>query len=192
MSDEELMWRVVAGDMEALGTLFERYKHAVHGFLARLLHDGVWAEDVLLDAFLRVYDRRHTYRQGSKFSTWLYAIAHHLAIDRLRRFTHYEQPAREMALPIPQNEPARLCEQAELAGAVQTALKALPDDQRAVIILREYEGFSYREIAQVTGASEAAVRVRAHRARQALRKTLEPYLQDLTEAVTFSGTQTYK
>lgn len=184
------MERVVRGDMDALGTLFERYKQPLFGFLLRTLHDQALAEDVLVDTFLRVNDRRHTYKLGLKFSTWLYAIAYHLATDRVRRLTRCRQIDEQLAqqsLP-PQRDPMlEECTRSELADTVRTAVNQLPDDQRVVILLREYEGFSYREIASITGATEETVRVRAHRARQALRKTLQPYMQgESAAAVTFA------
>ncbi len=79
------------------------------------------------------------------------------------------------------------CARAELTDAVRRAVNSLPEEQRTVILLREYQGFSYREIAEVTGGTEEAVRVRAHRARQALRALLTPYLGDEAGAdVTFA------
>jgi len=189
VSDEQLMIRVAAGEMEALGILFERYKGPLHGFLYRLLHDVAWAEDLTLDVFLRVYDRRRTYKQGFKFSTWLFTIAHHLAADGLRHARRNEIPMENTGeyASAPDSSPPNAAERGELAETVRRAVLALPEDQRLVILLREYEGFSYREIAQVLGANEETVRVRAHRARQVLRKALASYCEENSVApVTFS------
>ena len=176
MSDEELMARVIAGDMGALGELFERYKAPLFRFLYRFTSDAALAEDTLLDAFLRVHDRRRTYRHGMRFSTWLYTIAHHLAVDRLK---HASRRHSELASDLPGDDATtRDFERSELSLAVRQAVQTLPPDQRAVIVLREYHGLSYREIAIVTGAREDAVRVRAHRARLALREALAPVVRD--------------
>ena len=189
VSDEQLMVRVTAGDMEALGVLFERYKRPLYGFLYRLVHDVAWAEDLALDVFLRVFDRRRTYKQGFKFSTWLFTIAHNLAADGMRRSNRCELPVEcpeDFATP-PAGQPVDIAERAELADTVRLAVMALPEDQRLVILLREFEGFSYREIAQVLGGSEDTIRVRAHRARQNLRKALAAYCEESSAgAVTFS------
>jgi len=194
VSDEQLMIRVAAGDMEALGILFERYKQPLYGFLYRLVHDVAWAEDLTLDVFLRVFDRRRTYKQGFKFSTWLFTIAHNLAADGMRKSMRSELPVdcpEEYAMP-PAGHPLDIAERIELTDTVRQAVMALPEDQRLVILLREYEGFSYREIAEVLGANEETVRVRAHRARQNLRKALAPYCEEKSAAaVTFSSRETY-
>lgn len=173
------MDRVVTGDTQALGVLFERHKQPLFRFLFRLLHERAPAEDLLLDVFLRVYDRRRTYRTGLKFSTWLYAIAHNLALDRLKHSSRRELPGSQLAEDPPSvdaDPPYETLERTELAHAVREAVSALPEDQRVVILLREYEGLSYREIAAVVGAKEDAVRVRAHRARLALRELLRPFV----------------
>jgi len=189
-TDEQLMARVAAGDMAALGELFERYKQPLFGFLYRLLHDAALAEDVVLDVFVRVTERRNTFKADGKFSTWLFTIAHHLATDQLRRHRRVAMPSLndDAALLGAIDDPSpHACERTELAAAVRAAVCALPADQRVVVLLREYQGFSYREIADVTGVSEETVRVRAFRARQALRKALAPYCEEnAAAAVTFS------
>ncbi len=182
-SDEELMARVAAGETQALGELFERYKQPVFNFLCRFLGNPTPAEDVVVETFLRVYDRRATYKRGQRFAGWLYAIAHNLAADQLRRAARHELPSDELE-NCPHGElPDDLLVRAELAEQVRAAILRLPPDQRVAIILREYQGFSFREIAEITGASEEAVRVRAHRARQALRATLAPIFRDTPTAV---------
>jgi RNA polymerase sigma-70 factor (ECF subfamily) len=170
------MARVAAGDLQALGLLFERYKQPLFRFLYRLLQRVEFAEDLLQEAFLRLYDRRARFKPGSRFAPWLYAIAHHLAIDALRR------ERRLIPLDdVPEGATAStLCDdlvRAEVAGAVRVAIAALPVDQRVALVLREYEGFSYREIADIVGCREEAARVRCHRARLALKAWLGPVLE---------------
>lgn len=179
LTDSELMERLVAGDMQALGALFERHKQPLHAFLARLVADHALAEDVLVETFIRVYDKRQSYTATYRFSTWLFTIAHNLAVDRLKHGSRRQRLCVELTPEMPAatdvcGEVAR----GEVTVAVRAAIQQLPDDMRAVILLREYQGFSYREIADILEVSEEAVRVRAYRARQTLRRTLAPQLQE--------------
>ncbi|HOF89060.1 MAG TPA: RNA polymerase sigma factor [Armatimonadota bacterium] len=173
------MAQVAAGDMTALGILFERYRQPLFRFLYRILRRTAWAEDLLQDAFLRVYDTRRRYTPGKPFSTWLYTIAYRLAIDALRREARCETRDDVDSFTTASSPDF---ERGEMARLVREAVTALPEEQRAVVILREYEGFSYKEIAAVVGCTEDAARVRGHRARQALKHALAPVLLDECEA----------
>ncbi len=176
ITDELIMARVVAGDMTALGELFERYKQPLFAFLCRLLGRRDVAEDLLQDTFLRVYDRRRTFKPSLRFAAWLYAIAHHLAIDTLRRDARcdYRDEVPDTPGAALEDDVARRL----LGDEVRRAVAALPADQRTVIILREYHDFSFKEIAAIAGISEEAARVRAFRARQLLRTALAEYVDD--------------
>jgi len=174
------MEKVVAGDIEALGVIFERYRVPLFGFLYRLTNNVSQAEEILPDVFLRVYDKRHTYKPGTKFSSWLYAVARNLTIDRQRRARHYDllqdQMMADDTLLIDDSMQDNMNKQ-EISILVKSAINALPDDLKTIIILREYQGLSYREIASVVNMSEQVVRVRAHRARGTLKKLLKPLLE---------------
>lgn len=183
MTDEVLMERVVGGDVEALGTLFTRHKQTLFNYLFRMLHDQTLAEDLVQDAFLRVYERRRRYMAGKAFSTWLFTIAHNLAVDRLKQASRRDicldtLPATGAEDPDP---PHRDTVRLLLAAQVRAAVATLPADQRAVILLREYHALSYREIAEITASSEEAVRVRAFRARQTLKGRLAGVLEQFEE-----------
>lgn len=169
------MARVAGEDMAALGTLFERHKQPLFNFLFRFMHEQTIAEDVVLDAFLRVYEHRKSFHDGATFTTWLYTIAHNLAVDICKRQARQQQYIAQRGLEL--QSTARECDEqtftrAVTASAVGDAVGALPDDQRAVIILRAYHELSYRDIAHITGVNEQTVRVRAHRARQTLKLAL--------------------
>lgn len=174
-SDEQLMICIIEGDMVALGELFERHRQSLYAFLYRLLHDEMLAEDILVDSFLRLYDHRRSYRTECKVTTWLFTIAHNLAIDRRKQQTRREGILREMRETHPAIVPdtaQQELEKSECAARIRDAISSLPDDQRVVIILRSYHDLSYREIADIIGSSEETIRVRAHRARQALKEKL--------------------
>lgn len=174
-SDEQIMDRIIQGDMVALGDLFERHRQSLYAFLYRLLHDEMLAEDILVDSFLRLYDCRRSYRAEYKVTTWLFTIAHNLAIDRRKQQIRREVIHREMRETlsgIVADTVQQELEKSERATLIHDAIRNLPDDQRVVIVLRTYHDLSYREIANIIGASEDTVRVRAHRARQALKDIL--------------------
>jgi RNA polymerase sigma factor (sigma-70 family) len=174
--DDEAMRRVAEGDSAALALLFERHKTRLFGFLYHLCGDRALAEDLLGETFLRVYRARGRYRPGSGFVPWLLAIARNLALGEMRRravLTRIrERLLREAARAPDPWEPEWEPERDAVAEAVRAALTALPEEQRSAVVLKEYEGLSYREIGEVLGCSEEAARARTYRARTALRAAL--------------------
>lgn len=189
VSDEDLMQRTTRGDPEglaALGELFDRHHASLHGFLRRFLGEAAAAEDVVQEVFIRVWKHRSTFAPGSTFSAWLYAIARNAAMDEIRKrgkrprsFTDLDAGSEgaelggESAGPGADAEVWRLT----VREQVQRALQELPADQRLCLVLKEYEGKSHREIAEILGCTEGNARVMAHRARLAMRRLLQPLLQ---------------
>lgn len=176
--DDEAMRRVAGGDTDALAGLFDRHKTGLLGFLYRMVGDRSLAEDLVGETFLRLYGARRRYRPGSGFTSWLYAIARNLAVAELRR---REVRARLRFRLRQEPEPSRETWEAgrdALRERVQAALLKLPEDQRAAVVLKEYQGLGYREIASVLGCSEEAARARAYRARAALREELKEWMTD--------------
>jgi RNA polymerase sigma-70 factor (ECF subfamily) len=185
-SDAELMGRTRSGDLEALGVLFERHQPAIHSFLHRFLGDAAAAEDVVQEVFWRVWQHRSTYDGRHGFTAWLYVIARHAALDEIRRRNRQATPFSGLRdgqeeqidsgdLAVPGSETS--VRQLTLRGQVREALLRLPPEQRTCLILREYESKSHREIAEILGCSEANARVLTHRARQAMRRLLQPMLE---------------
>lgn len=185
-SDAELMERTRSGDLEALGTLFERHQPAIYSFLQRFLGDAPAAEDAVQEVFWRVWQHRATYDGRCGFTAWLYVIARHAALDEIRRRQRHATPfsglpdgreehlgTGELAVPGSEASIRRL----SLREQVRAALLELPPEQRVCLILREYEGKSHREVAEILGCSEANARVISHRARQAMRRLLQPLLE---------------
>lgn len=173
-ADEQAMARIQAGETEALGLLFERHKAPLFGYLWRIVGDAALAEDLVTDTFLRVYRYRERYRPGRAFLPWMLSIARNLALGEVRR-TRLRRGLLEQWRPAdPPPAPSGL--QDGVSEAVRAALLRLPEDQRTAVVLREYQGLSYREIGEVLGCSEEAARARAYRARAGLRKDLEAWL----------------
>lgn len=176
-SDEALMEAVQTGDLRAFQALYERYHRAVFTFALRSLGDRGAAEDLLQEAFLRVFARREAYRPTAAFPTWLFTIARNLLIDRFRqarRHTDVTDPEALATVPAPDASPLERVEARELAERLEAAVRQLPPSQREVLLLSRFAGLDHSEVAQVTGASPEAVRVALHRALRGLRARLGP------------------
>lgn len=190
MHDDELVARIKQGDRTAYRELFETYNSLVFNVCHRILGNRADAEDVTQDVFLRAYDALPGFRGEARLSTWLYRIAVHLSLNRQRRRKRERWLALEF-LEEPENElPSRdivssddtpdiIAEKRERTQFVQTAMSALPEEQRVALILRHYEGLSYEEIADVMQTSVASVESRLHRAKRNLAKKLVPLLDNL-------------
>ena len=185
-SDEKLMQRTGRGDLTAFGELFDRHQPALYAFLSRFLGNATLAEDVVQEVFLRVWRYRHSFDAAQRFGAWLYGIARHTALTEASR-SHRRELSLDH-LPADDREAAAVNEGAlrfgdgliqalALREEVRRALGELPPEQRACLILREYEQRSYQEIAAVLECSPENARVLAFRARRALRTLLETYFQ---------------
>ncbi len=176
-SDEALMQAVQGGDLEAFQVLYARHHRAVFGFLVRSLADRHAAEDLLQEAFLRVFVRREAYRPTAAFRTWLFTIARNLLIDRFRQVRgnpEANDPDALLTVAAPDALPLEGAEGRELAERLEAAIGQLPRSQREILLLSRFAGLDHQEIAQVTGASPEAVRVGLHRALRRLRERLGP------------------
>jgi RNA polymerase sigma-70 factor, ECF subfamily len=175
--DDAAMSRVAKGDGSALAWLFDRHKARLFGFLYHMTGDGALAEDLLGEAFLRVYQARGRYRSGAGFVPWLFCIARNLAVGEMRKRAVQDRACRTLMeeAAVAAREPDRGAERSEICERVRGALLALPEDQRTAVVLKEYQELSYREIACVLGCSEEAARARTYRARQALRLALRDW-----------------
>lgn len=183
-SDEALMAALAAGDTAALDPLMLRWQVPLRAFLLRHLQNEADSMDLAQETFVRLYRHRDRYRAGARFSTWMFQIALNLARDharkRLRRRTDSLEdapPSETEALAHSSPGPAAAASDAEEIAAVRSALAALPDDLREVLVLFEYEGCSHAEIAATVGATPKAVENRLYRAREKLRSALGAWLR---------------
>jgi RNA polymerase sigma-70 factor (ECF subfamily) len=187
--DVRLMVQVRGDVVGAFETLVERYQNRLVGILFHLVGNREEAEDLCQDVFLRIYKARKGYRPKAKFSTWLFTIANHLALNHLRSKGRNKSnsmggslTSSEAVLAVVQQlagregTPSAQMRQAELADLVREALAILNEDQKLAVLLNKFEGMSYAEIADVMGRSPSAVKSLLARARNQLREQLEPYL----------------
>jgi RNA polymerase sigma-70 factor, ECF subfamily len=181
-SDETLMQRTGQGDLAALGVLFDRHQPVVFAFLTRFLGDATLAEDVAQEVFWRVWRYRNSFDPAQRFVAWLYGIARHTALSEARRrhrrelSLDYLSAADRESAAGSEGSPGfdeRLVQELALREQVREALQALPPEQRACLILREYEQRSYQEIAVILACTPENARVLAFRARRALRELLK-------------------
>lgn len=173
--DDEAMRRVAEGDLAALAVLFDRHKGRLFAFLYYLIGEQATAEDLVGETFLRLYGARSRYRAGMGFTPWLFAIARNLARGELRRRGVARRAEDRLLREGRSDAEAWQGEQLETRERVRAALARLPEEQRAALVLKEYQGLSYGEIGQVLGCNEAAARARTYRARNALREQLRDW-----------------
>jgi len=180
------MDRVRAGDEQAFVALVERHRERALNIAYRYLGDRAAAEDLAQEAFVRVYERRASFRPGSEFTPWFHRILTNLCLDRLRRHDrrddHLELLTEEDGQPEARTpeaiSPPREAERGELARRVRAALMSLPERQRLAVILQHYEGLSYDAIAAALGCSRGTVDGLLSRARASLRDRLQEFLED--------------
>lgn len=178
MDIPDLLGRIRGGDRHAFGLLVARYQRPLFGFLGRMGCTPALAEDLAQDAFVRAWQNLASYRpEMGAFSTWLFTIARHLAINELGRSHHArELPAAEEAPEpaCPQPQPPEVLAQREQVRRLQGALRALPLADRSILALAYVEELAMADIARIEGCSVAAAKTRLTRARQRLGRLLEP------------------
>ncbi len=165
----------IAGDQPAFAELVRRNRSFVLALVYRLCGDAAQAEDIAQDVFVRVWQALPGFRFQAAFRTWLYRIATNLAIEQLLRV----MPAADIdhVTLAAEDTPEQSVLQAEQGRAVRNAILRLPLQSRVVLILREYEGLSYKEIASTLDIPIGTVMSRLNYARQHLQKDLSAYFQ---------------
>lgn len=184
-SDEALVGRVLAGDLRALEALMRRYNRTLYRTARAILRDDAEAEDAVQEAYLRAYRALAGFRGESKFSTWLIRIAANEALMRRRRSAAANVVPLEAAADVQARE-----ERGDhmLKRLLERRIDALPDDYRAVFMLRALEELSVEETAAALGIPEATVRTRFFRARGLLRESLAQEVdRGLEDAFGFAG-----
>jgi RNA polymerase sigma-70 factor (ECF subfamily) len=186
-TDVQLMLDVKAGDEQSFELLLRKYRSPLVNFLYRMVRDTAVAEDLAQEVFLRVYRARQEYAPSAKFTTWMFRIATNLALNSVRDNRHRqmeismdqqvdsgesEQPALEVAdrAPSVEQELVARCR----AEMILKAIHALPEKQRAAVLLHKYQELDYDEIARVLECSESALKSLLFRAYETLRVELAP------------------
>ena len=184
ITDELLLQKAGEGDQAAFLDLYDRYREPIFRFAYRLLGSVEIAEDVTHDCFLSLIRKPGNFRpERASLKTYLYAAARNLAMK------HFRNQGRETGLDeineepkdSPKRGPLRRLLDEELATQVREAVFSLPPLQREALILFEYEGLSLNEVAEVAGTDVGAIKARLYRAREGLRRILQPYMDSNRE-----------
>lgn len=177
LEDGHLAQRHLAGDPRAFGTLVDRYQTRLLNFVNRSIGDRERAEELVQEVFIRVFRHLDRFDQTRKFSTWIYTIASNLAKNELRSRSRRPQLLeRPLELEDTSTRPDELFHRNTVADAVAQGVRQLSKSLREVFVLRELEGMSYGEIAEVTGANLGTVKSRISRARSSLARLIKPLL----------------
>jgi RNA polymerase sigma-70 factor (ECF subfamily) len=185
LGDAEIVARIVAGDTDLFGVLVRRYNQRLFRAVRSLCANDADAEDALQQTYLAAYRGLSAFEGRAQLSTWLTRIALHEAVARRRKQARLRAVRGELDCgappPLPDDEAARH----QAAARIERAIDELPDAYRVVLVLRDVEGLSTGEVAEALELSEENVRVRLHRGRDMLRRSIGGL--DLREAFAFAG-----
>jgi RNA polymerase sigma-70 factor (ECF subfamily) len=181
MTDEQLMGRVNQGERDCLAELFRRYERPLVNFFLRGFGHPSDAEDLVMETFLRVFRYAERFGDSGSFRAWLYCLALNVARDWARRrgrrpevtASSVSQEWERVEDDHREGDPEAVAARGALVGVVREAIRALPERERAALLLREYQQLSYDEISAALGTSVGSVKMLLLRGRTRLRKRLE-------------------
>lgn len=188
VDDGEVVSAFLAGEERAFPELVDRYQTRLLNFIYRTIGDRERAEDLVQEVFIRVYRHLHRFDRSKKFSTWIYTIASNLAKNELRNRSrnplvlfqairkNWQDEDRPLQFEDPGSRPDDLYRKRHLRDLVEQSVEQLPEHHRQVFILRELEGKSYEEIAEITECNLGTVKSRLNRARNAFAAIIAPGL----------------
>ena len=189
LDDSGVVSAFLEGESRAFDELVNRYQNRLLNFVYRTTGDRERAEDLVQEVFVRVYRHIHRFDRSRKFSTWIYTIASNLAKNELRNRSrnplvlfqtirrNWEDDDRPLQFEDPGSRPDDLYRKRHLREAVEDAVEKLPPHHRNVFVLRELEGKSYEEIAEITSCNLGTVKSRLNRARNAFASLVAPSLE---------------
>jgi RNA polymerase sigma-70 factor (ECF subfamily) len=170
--DGAVVRRVLGGEVEAFGVLVERYRRAYGRYAVALLRDPDAAADAVQEAFIRAYEGLRTCREPDRFGAWFFRILQNQCRNALARGRDKETVELGAVEVAGRDRADGGVERAELAEALDAALATLTADQREAFVMKHVEGRSYEEMASLIGVGVDALKMRVHRARDALREQL--------------------
>ena len=180
-TDEQLIARFQSGDERAYIELVNRYRDRLINFVYPFLGDFEQAEDVVQETMLKLYEKKHYYREIAKFSTWIYTIARNLANTELRKkkrrkttyISRMTKDDRQYDIPAVQADLNQNLQNEFIRDRIHAAIKELPEHFKTVIILRDIQELSYDDISNIVGVPLGSVKSRINRARLQLQAELQ-------------------
>lgn len=173
---EELVKELRRGSSEAFHIIYNKYHNRVYRFCLRMLGDQNTAQDAFQETFIRLHEKKHTFR-GDNFTSWLFTIARHTCLNYIRSRKEYEEYNE-----VFHSERKTQYEDVALKDFIEKAVNTLPVSLREALILREYEECSYKEISEILDIELSLAKVRVHRARVIMRKLLKPIVKEINES----------
>lgn len=178
MSDEHLVLELQNGSKQAFAELYQRYKYRIYTYCLRMLRDADRAQDTVQGIFLKMYERSRQIRNPERFQSWLYTTARHDCLSNLRQQSKNSDALDTLERSeLGQNSSPAPEQTSGLVRAIAEAVGKLPPELREVVILREYEDFSYEEISEITGVKIGLVKFRLFTARKKLAERLNRVLK---------------
>jgi RNA polymerase sigma-70 factor (ECF subfamily) len=177
-SDQELYGMLHRGKSEserAFKELYRRYAARIHAYCYKILENKEEAEDIFQETFVRFYLGARSEQEMTNVTGYLFRIARNLSLNRIRDRVRFDS-IEGLEIPITDD---RSLEEAELLGLISSAVELLNLEYREAFILREYENMPYEEIAELVGSTVSNVKSRVFRARQKIKKLLEPNIKEL-------------
>ena len=161
--DHELMMAVRDGDLDKLGSLFEKHNRNLYNFFLRQTGESQTSEDLVQDVFYKILRYRHTYRGESKFTTWMFSIAHNSKVDYYRKNRHQTDDMEILeSMPSDDPTPEDISVQKNERNLLMRALQKLTDEKREVLLLSRFQNMKYEEIADIMGCKVGTIKARVH------------------------------
>lgn len=172
-TDQDLVARFRSGDRTAAVAIIDAYGPRLHAMLRNLCHgDDDLAAEFTQEAFARAWEKLDSFAGASSFYTWLYRLARNRALDTLARKRPMAVDMRTSSATISDDTPSTALAKQEMKAAVHHALQQLPTDAREIILLRDFDGLDYEQLAEIFSVAIGTIKSRLSRARSALRETL--------------------
>jgi RNA polymerase sigma factor (sigma-70 family) len=172
LTDNAIMLKVKAGDLDRMGLLFERHNRKLFSFLFHMSHRREASEDMVQNVFYRMLKYRHTFTEDSNFIGWMYHIARNVLKDQVKkyqlatRYDHIDDHEEKIGGGVSADE---YLEKKQAKAELYEAMRKLSDDNRELLTLSKFQELKYNEIGEMLGIAEGAVKVRVYRAMQELK-----------------------